>query len=258
MSRSIDYDHSLNLHTAEGPSAALRALFATARPASLIDVGCGTGTWLRAASELGITDYVGIDGVRLRNDQLLFPYERFVYQDLTAPWKIGRRFAAALCLEVAEHLDAVHAPSLIDSLVAHADTIYFSAACPGQLGQHHVNCQWPSFWQQLFNDRGYMCSDDARWLIWNDRTIEPWYRQNLFVASRATDNSAGQERRIPAVIHPDLLSSLSACNEHTQRGETLSAITAGSEPLSWYATIAFRGIAGKTRRAIRRVLAHTP
>jgi len=32
------------------------------KPASVIDIGCGTGNWLLVAHELGVRDILGIDG----------------------------------------------------------------------------------------------------------------------------------------------------------------------------------------------------
>jgi len=61
---------------------------------------------------------------------------------------------------------------LVTSLRAHADTVIFSAACPGQEGQGHINCQWPSYWQALFNRNGFECVDDIRPVIWGNTDIE--------------------------------------------------------------------------------------
>lgn len=33
------------------------------KPESVIDVGCGVGSWLAASRDLGITDVTGMDGV---------------------------------------------------------------------------------------------------------------------------------------------------------------------------------------------------
>ncbi len=139
----VEYNHEQNLHTQEGPRAALPLILEGTKPKSLLDVGCGLGTWMKAALGLGIPEVLGVDGVSLGKDKLLVPAELFRLHDLTKSWSLGRRFEVALCLEVAEHLEAGSAATLIDSLVSHADVIYFSAACPGQPGQHHVNCQWP-------------------------------------------------------------------------------------------------------------------
>jgi SAM-dependent methyltransferase len=200
---SIDYDASRNLHTLQGAQAALAVLFSDWKPTSVLDIGCGRGTWMRAAIDQGVGEVAGVDGVVLSDDQLFVPAKLVQQCDLTQPWSLGKRFDAALCLEVAEHLDECFAEGLILSLARQADVVVFSAACPGQLGQHHVNCQWPAYWQRIFNNCGFSCSDAIRWRIWDDARIEPWYHQNIFMANR-DPRSAGQESRIKPVVHPEM------------------------------------------------------
>ena len=199
---TIDYDHATNLHTLDGPRAAFPKLFPFRLPENILDVGCGTGTWLRAAIDSGISDVIGIDGVEIPQDRLLFPSDKFHCQDLGAPVDLGRRFELVICLEVAEHFDQDAGRILIRTLTRHSDVVLFSAACPGQSGQHHVNCQWPEYWQALFNSEGYACDDSPRWKIWDDPLIECWYRQNIFIARR--DPNAGKEPRIKSIIHPEM------------------------------------------------------
>jgi SAM-dependent methyltransferase len=203
----IDYVHAKGLHTIVGPQVALPVLFSSQKPFSLLDVGCGTGTWLKAALDFGIAEVFGVDGVIVPPDQLHVPLSLVQHQDLTRPWNLNKQFDAVLCMEVAEHLDSAFAPTLIDALVRHGKTIYFSAACPGQAGQHHVNCQWPEYWQRLFNERNFVCDDGLRWQLWDQSKVEPWYRQNLMVA-RHDAAMAGQEPRIKGVLHPEMLSCL--------------------------------------------------
>jgi SAM-dependent methyltransferase len=241
----IDYNHSSNLHTQDGPRAVMPRIIAEVHPKSLLDVGCGTGTWLKAAADLGVADFFGVDGVAIAASRLLIPSGRFAQQDLTKTWDLGRRFDVALCLEVAEHLDESHAGNLIDSLVRHADLIFFSAACPGQEGQHHVNCQWPDYWQRLFNERGFACSDDLRWQIWDDSHVEPWYKQNMFKARRAPE-LAGQEPRIKSFVHPDMWSNVTPTSR-----DFLSQIEQGSLPPLWYATVAPRAYLAKLKRRFK-------
>ena len=52
----VEYNHEQNLHTLEGPRKALPLIFADGRPESVLDVGCGQGTWVRAALDYGISD----------------------------------------------------------------------------------------------------------------------------------------------------------------------------------------------------------
>jgi SAM-dependent methyltransferase len=240
----IDYDHDLNLHTLDGPRAALSIILKESKPRTLLDVGCGTGTWLKAALELGIPEVFGVDGVGIAEEKLLIPRNCFCQQNLTEKWNLGRRFETAMCLEVAEHLDSKFAPILLDALVAHSDRIFFSAARPGQDGQHHVNCQWPSYWQKEFNDRGYVCSDDVRWQIWDDERVEPWYRQNIFLAVRDVQR-AGSEPRLQSVIHPD--KTLSGA---PSRDEIVQQIEGGSEPFWWYLLLPLRAAGAKLRRKL--------
>lgn len=202
MALGVDYDHSENVHTLTGASAALSALLDGQAPASLLDVGCGTGTWLRAALDLGVSDVFGVDGVDVTPEKFHAPKNVYRQMDFTKAFDLCRRFDVVLCLEVAEHLPASAAETFVGSLVTHGDLILFSAASPNQPGQHHVNCQWPDYWQALFNRLGYACEDSLRWQIWRDTRIEPWYRQNVFRARKHP--SAGSEPRIEAVLHPDM------------------------------------------------------
>ena len=86
---------------------------------------------------------------------------------------------------MAEHLDPSRAASFVSDLCALAPVVLFSAAVPGQGGTHHVNEQWPGYWQDLFAVEGYLMSGALRWLIWNDDRVENWYRQNLMVCARS-------------------------------------------------------------------------
>lgn len=240
----IDYDHHRNSHSPDGPRAAFAAIFSDLFPKSLLDVGCGTGTWLKAAVDCGVPEILGVDGVEIPPEQLHVPANKIRHQDLTLPWNLNKRFDAVICLELAEHLESTFAPTLVDALVKHGDRIYFSAASPGQMGQHHVNCQWPAYWQQLFNTRGYACEDDLRWKLWDDSRIEPWYRQNLFLARRAPE-MAGQEPRIKAVVHPGIFLMAPTFEE------TLRQVEQGMMPMMWNLTIPQRAFWAKLRRKLK-------
>jgi SAM-dependent methyltransferase len=245
-SSQIDYDHNINTHSVLGAKAALERFFEGKPPKSLLDVGCGTGTWLRAALDLGVREIYGVDGVLTEGDALLIPRQSFHVADLSRKIDLGRKFDLVLCLEVAEHLPANAAPRLIATLVAHSDLILFSAAALGQGGQYHINCQWPNYWQHLFNAHGYMCDDGFRWKIWDMYDIEPWYRQNAFIAKRASQ-IAGKEPRIKAVIHPDMVGTSE--NLHTF---IFKQVELGSESISWYVSLLPRALTAKISRSIAR------
>jgi hypothetical protein len=183
--------------------------------ASLVDIGCGAGAWLRVARELGVTDILGLDGAPAL-DGLLIPEEAFQRTDLEQRLFEGeappRRFDLALCLEVAEHLPETRAESFIAEPTRFADVILFSAAIPGQGGTHHLNEQWPGYWERLFAQHGFTPFDVFRPLLWEEAAIPVWYRQNMILYA----SPAGAERLdlsgltrwpappVRALVHPDL------------------------------------------------------
>ena len=69
----------------------------------------------------------------------------------------------------------------VKSLVSLSDIILFSGAIPFQGGRNHVNEQWPHYWYRLFQEYGYDCLDVFRKTIWNDKRIQPWYKQNILL-----------------------------------------------------------------------------
>jgi SAM-dependent methyltransferase len=175
------------------------------RPASVLDVGCATGTWLAEWSRAGAPDVLGIDGDYVDRSALQIPADNFAPVDLQQPFSLGRTFDLVQTLEVAEHLNEARADAFVESLARHGDVILFSAAIPGQGGTHHVNEQWPSYWAGKFDQAGYTAYDLIRPRIWDDTRVMVWYRQNmlLFARGRVFDGAA---TRLD-LVHPELWQS---------------------------------------------------
>ena len=154
------------------------------RPQSVLDVGCGDGTWLLAYRRFVVMDCFGVDGAYVTN-VLKSSREQFKAHDLAQPLDLGRRFDLVQCLEVAEHLPAAAAETLVRSIAKHGDVILFSAAIPFQGGVGHVNEKWPDYWAGLFRNAGFDCYDWLRPQIWTNNRVAWWYAQNclLFVRS---------------------------------------------------------------------------
>jgi SAM-dependent methyltransferase len=152
---------------------------------SVIDVGCGQGTWLSVFREHGVEDVWGVDGSHVDERLLEIPAQRFLAADLSRPLSLKRRFDLVVSLEVAEHLPADCADDFVESLTRLGPVVLFSAAIPYQGGACHLNEQWPSYWANRFHDRGYEPVDCLRRHIWEDRRVEWWYAQNaLFYVER--------------------------------------------------------------------------
>jgi len=164
---------------------------------SVIDVGCGIGTWLKPFADLGVQRVVGLDGDYVDRDQLLIPPSSFLSCNLDAPIDIaelGRRigsserFDLAISLEVGEHLPVARAATLVSDLCALSDVVLFGAAIPFQGWQRaHVNEQWQSYWAKLFAENGYDAFDALRPRIWSLPEIAYFYKQNaIFYVKRET------------------------------------------------------------------------
>lgn len=244
---AVAYDHSANAHSMAGAERGLSYILANAAVTSLLDVGAGTGTWLRAALRRGITDVMGLDGVPTEDRELCVDKRLVRIADLRRPIDLGRKFDVALCLEVAEHLPEAAAATLVATLCRHADLIAFSAAAPHQDGDHHVNCQWPRYWQALFNAEGFACHDDLRHAMWDDRLIEPWYRQNAF-SVRRNPALAGREPRLVSLIHPDMMASM--LNPESPWARRYERLAEGDAAMATYV----EHIATATRRKIAKRL----
>jgi SAM-dependent methyltransferase len=177
------------------------------KPASVIDIGCGTGNWLTIAHELGVHEILGVDGSWVKGQLAISP-ENFIEHDLSTPLKLDRRFDLALSLEVAEHLPSSAARVFVQSLCAAADVVLFSAAIPGQGGRRHVNEQWPAYWAELFAALRYECYDFLRPRIWNNPRVTWHYAQNSMIFARAGSRHPFREPTTPLpLVHPILWSS---------------------------------------------------
>lgn len=176
-------------------------------PTSVIDVGCGSGTWARVYLESGCK-VLGVDGNVVRGEQLLIPEEMFERHDLSKPFKLGRQFDLVNCLEVAEHLAKERADGFVEDLCRLSPVVVFSAAIPGQGGTHHVNEQWPDYWIPKFRSQGFKLFDCLRHLIWENREVAWWYAQNILVFVRADQAERFKEladkcRGLPVnLVHP--------------------------------------------------------
>jgi SAM-dependent methyltransferase len=122
---------------------------------SVLDLGCGNGFLIARLAALG-REVEGVDGsphaVELAAPAVA---QRIRVMDLTAPVRLAAR-DLVICSEVAEHLDARHAETLVDNVCLNCRRwVFFTAATPGQGGHHHVNEQPHAYWADKFERRGF-------------------------------------------------------------------------------------------------------
>jgi SAM-dependent methyltransferase len=186
----------------------LPIVFELLHPHSMVDVGCGVGTWASVAMDLGVSDVIGLDGDYVDRATLHIPPANFLPRDLNHPLHMDRRFDLAVSVEVAEHLAADLAFQFVDELTKLAPAVLFSAAIPNQDGNHHVNERWPSYWAALFGQCGFSPFDVVRPQVWRDEQVEPWYAQNVILylsneLAASTSLTPARPTEFFDLVHPE-------------------------------------------------------
>jgi len=207
----IKYKAQPGIHDEHSPIAIVPILIKYFHPLSVVDVGCGPAYFLKVFKKMGVKTMKGIDGKWCDKNLLFQNIDEIEFQemDLEKLVILPQRYDMALCLEVAEHLQPASAENFIKVLTTYSDVIVFSAAIPDQGGFNHLNEQWPSYWEKIFNKFQFQKCDILRPIIWNDTSIKFWYRQNMVVyinqnSDLILEDKMNTEFYKERLIHPDL------------------------------------------------------
>ena len=133
VNKEIIYDQEFFNTTHDHISSArviLNILFKHYNPKSIVDVGCGSGSWLKIAREMSAVSITGVDGTWLKQEMLLSDKIELITHDLEIPLPTLPAFDLAISLEVAEHLPEKRAESFIKDLCNLSKVVLFSSAIP--------------------------------------------------------------------------------------------------------------------------------
>lgn len=160
-------------------------------PVSVLDLGCGSGAYLKFFSAQGSQHILGVDGFRMRSGYL--QPDEYLQYDLGKSLHLDKQFSLVLCVEVIEHLPATAEQTLLDNIVRHAsERIVFSAARPGQPGIGHINCRPIDHWLKQFAARGwYVNAIDT--LAMRSLATFSWFRSNTVVLTRTGDRQEAMQ-----------------------------------------------------------------
>ena len=182
VSKNNCYDYVFYLnnryHSVLSAQHILGILFQILHHKTIVDLGCGTGTWLWVATQLGSEEVYGYDGDYIPRNLLMIDESCFEATDLSNRISGNKKYDLAISMEVGEHLPESAADIFVDNICCQADTVLFSAAHPGQGGDDHINEQPKSYWVSKFASRGYE-KIEIREIFKNDLKIESWYRDNM-------------------------------------------------------------------------------
>ncbi|MEW4925031.1 class I SAM-dependent methyltransferase [Algibacter sp. 2305UL17-15] len=223
MSEFTSNHFNEQLYNLDAPSQIVPEIIKIVKPKSVVDVGCGTGTFLHCFKQSGIEEVLGIDGP-WANKELLHKHlspEEFKEIDLNKEeFNLNKKFDLVLSLEVANHLEEKQADTFIENLVNSGKIILFSAAVPFQGGDYQINFQWLSYWEKKFLKHDYVVHDVLRPLFWNNPKIFCWYKQNMvlvapkdFEFENKTLQSVPKEMR--DIVHYELHTMLNSSRLYT-------------------------------------------
>jgi SAM-dependent methyltransferase len=207
------YNHEGTVHNLKDPDIIVPEIMKLLNPKSVVDIGCGLGTFLNVFKRMGVNDILGIDGPWV-NKKMLNKYiaeEEFKEFNLEQEIKLDKKYDLVLSLEVAEHLKKDSADIFVKNLVNSGNLILFSAAIPNQGGQNHINEQWLTFWEEKFLKHNYIVHDIIRPIFWDNPEVFYWYKQNMVLIAPENFDLKLSYNVLPIrnIVHYELLNAKS-------------------------------------------------
>ncbi len=167
-------------------------------PKSLVDVGCGTGHFVKWCDDHDIEAF-GIEGSKWAVEHAIG--KCVIQMDLRQKGfavEHCRKFDLAISIEVAEHIEKEYAGVFVDTLCALSDTVVMTAAPPGQGGTMHVNEQPKHYWVGGFRSRGFeydsvrteSLADGIMAAKSKGEHVANWFAPNIMCFRRRVDATA--------------------------------------------------------------------
>lgn len=117
------------------------------KPYSVLDIGCGPGTYVDELSKLGINAH-GIDIDHRVEGKTNLEFGNLLNMQ-------NRSADLVICLEVAEHIHEQFADQVAQKVAdAVENNLIWTAAAPGQGGIGHINCQPKEYWSDKLEAAG--------------------------------------------------------------------------------------------------------
>lgn len=149
------YYKQINLEEAEQATRLAKILMWVYAPKSVLDIGSATGLYLKPFADAGLV-ISGVDysASAIAKEVLQVPRKSIRIVDITKQ-SIATSADLALCIEVLEHIPATGTKAAITHIAETSNTIFFSAAQPGQGGVGHINTQPKEYWEAFFTGEGF-------------------------------------------------------------------------------------------------------
>jgi len=173
-------------------------------PKSVLDVGCGSGIYLKLLESMTNCEILGLDGISL--DGTVLTESDYRLCNLEEHQDIDQWYDLAMCLEVLEHLPTDKTDASLDILESSgAHRIVFSAAEPKQPGRRHINCQPIEYWLEKWAVRGWY-PNIVDTFAFRASSNFSWFRRNVLILEK-TEPIPGSEEALIEIgnkpfVHP--------------------------------------------------------
>jgi len=130
---------------------------------SILDMGCGVGSYLEGSILAGCDDICGIElNYHIAKRYIVKSISSHIkYGDVTKKLNLNREFDCVISFEVAEHIDPLGTDYFIKNLIKYSSKyILFTAAPKGQPGRGHINLRKRSFWIKAIEAKGVVYKKD--------------------------------------------------------------------------------------------------
>lgn len=116
---------------------------------TLLDIGCGPAEQLSVAKKLGYSTAIGIDGdAKMRKENVI------IHDYTTGEYVTKSNFDLAWSCEFVEHVEERFVCNFMASFKK-CDYVALTHAPPNTPGHHHVNCNTPEYWINIFKGNGF-------------------------------------------------------------------------------------------------------
>lgn len=174
----------------EWENAIGKHIFTTLKPTSILDLGCGVGSYIEGALNAGCQTVMGIEisfdvaKEFFTND--ISPFIR--YGDATKQIDIDQTFDCVMSFETGEHIDPNGTQAFIDNIVRFSNKyIVMTVASPGQGGTGHINLRPKDFWISAIESKGFKHKQElVNQFVsdWKHLGAEKYILRNLMVFER--------------------------------------------------------------------------
>ena len=162
-------------------------LYKELKPNSVLDLGCGVGSYLEGFFNAGCKYLLGIE-LNYNNSKkyIVDEISSFIIEgDVTEDLDLGCKFDCIISFEVGEHIDPDGTKVFINNLTSYSDKyIILTAAPPGQRGTGHINLRNKDFWIESITSKGFLYQEtlvEEYKKVWKEFNVGSYILNNLMI-----------------------------------------------------------------------------